>query len=493
MRRQARIKKITPVGKQEREMILMKNIENNNIKYVETPVKESFFTDYFHRVQEIVPVPNHTMNCILKTQLSMALSNARYYTKQGPVRASIGHLWLGPSGSNKTGARRYLEKTFLYLNPPRDKPKRLFSKHTPHSILANLNKVPEGIKFNGSPYAMAIIRDEASTLAKENRSGALSSTFEIYAEIMDNEVQDSGTTGRGNESYPEILYCTTWLTSTPIFLSHLSDQFWEQGIGFRFFYVKDEAPLRYNPLGGDGDTISKEILDDMSEKYFKILIHVRNVDATDEFKRKYVEYVDKLQVDRIEAHKNKDESMEVKATTKFQGQVLQLSMIHAASRVRYSNNYEELQIPNCRGDCKETILTMDTVDLENAIKDLEEYKDVFLDYYRQYQDRKRQAWNPAKITRIIEQIKRAYYDLIKDKKGYSVESVKDQKAGFIGYTAAPDKDGKWISQGYISQKLGMSMVDVKTALDSMVESGITERVTAKTKTKSATLIKIVGE
>ena len=37
------------------------------------------------------------------------------------------------------------------------------------------------------------------------------------------------------------------------------------------------------------------------------------------------------------------------------------------------------------------------------------------------------------------------------------------------------------------------MADVKTALDSMVESGITERVTAKTKTKSATLIKIVGE
>jgi hypothetical protein len=469
----------------------MINIENNNIKRVEPPDNESFFTDYFHRVQEIVPVPNHTMNCILKTQLSMALSNASYHTKQGPVRASIGHLWLGPSGSNKTGGRRFLEKTFLKLNPPQNNLKRLFSKHTPHNILENLNKVPYDIKYNGSPYAMAIIRDEASTLAKENRSGALSSTFEIYAEIMDNEVQDSGTTGRGNESYPEILYCTTWLTSTPIFLSHLSDQFWEQGIGFRFLYVKDEAPLRYNPLGGDGDIVSKEILDDMNEKYFKILCRVRNVNATDEFEKEYVRYVDKLQVDRIEAHNNKDESMEVKATTKFQGQVLQLSMIHAASRVRYSKNYEELQISNCQGDCKDTILIMDTVDLENAIKDLEEYKGVFLDYYRHYQDRKRQAWNPIKITRIIEQIKKVYYDLIKDQKGYNVDTMKDEKTGSIGYLAVTHENGKWISQGSISQKLGMSMVDVKIALDSLFESGIIERVTAKTKTKPATLIKIV--
>ena len=472
-------------------MILMENIENKNIKHVEEPANESFFTDYYHRVQEVVPVPDHVIKCILKTSISMGLKNASYRTKQGSIRASIGHLWLGQSGSNKTGARKFLEKTFYCLNPPSDNLTKLFSKHKPHSLLANLSKVPDDTKHNGSPYAMAIIRDEASTLAKENRSGALSSTFEIYAEIMDNEVQDSGTTGRGNESYPEILYCTTWLTSTLIFLNNLSDQFWEQGIGFRFFYVKDEAPLRYNPLGGDGDSETKKILDDMNEKYFKILSRIRNVIATEEFEKGYIEYVDKLQVARIEAHNNKDESMEVKATTKFQGQVLQLSMIYAASRILYSNNYDEIEYPNCRGDCIEIMLIMDRIDLENAIKDLEEYKDVFLDYYKQYQDRKRQAWTPVKITKTVDQIRRAYYDLIKDRKGYSIDRVNEQKTGFIGYTATPDKDGKWISQGYISQKLGMNKKDITTAFDSMVESGIIERVTAKTKTKPATLIRIL--
>ncbi len=471
----------------------MENKENNNINRVELPVSQSFFLDYFQRVQEIVPVPDHVLNCILKTQLSMALCNASYSTKQGPVRSSIGHLWLGPSGSNKTGARRFLETTFVHLNPFQVNTKRLFSKHTPHSILANLNKVPDETKHNGVPYAMAIIRDEASTLAKENRSGALSSTFETYAEIMDNEIQDSGTTGRGNESYPDILYCTTWLTSTPIFLNHLSDQYWEQGIGFRFFYVKDEAPLRYNPLGDDGETVSKELLEDMNEEYFKILRKIRRVDATDEFKQGYAEYVDQLQVARIEAHKNRDDSMEIKATTKFQGQVLQLAMIYAASRIKRDRNYLELEIPNCTGDCKEITLLMDTIDLQCAIKDLEEYKAVFLDYYDQYLNRRRQSWNPVKITRIVDQIKKAYSDLIREGKGYRVEREKDEKGIMTVYRATQDKKGEWASQGHIAQKLGMNKDDVKSALDSMLDSNGIEMINAKGKTKPVKIVKLLNE
>jgi hypothetical protein len=471
----------------------MENIENKNLNRVESPVIQSYFTDYFDRAREIVPVPNHVMKCVLKTQLSMALSNAKYSTKQGPIRASIGHLWIGPSGSNKTAARKFLERSFQYLNQSLGSQKRLFSKHTPQSILANLNRVPEGIKHNTVPYSMAIIRDEASTLAKENRSGALSSTFEMYAEMMDNEVQDSGTTGRGNESYPDILYCTTWLTSTPIFLNHLSDQYWEQGIGFRFFYVKDEAPLRYNPLGDDGEIALNELLEDMNEEYFKVLKQIRTVDASDSFKQGYAQYVDKLQVARIEAHETKDDTMEIKATTKFQGQVLQLAMIYAASRIKYDHNYIETEIPNCAGDCREMTLLMDLIDLECAITDLEEYKEIFLEYYDQYLNRRRQSWNPVKITRIVDQVKRAYSDLIREGKGYRIDPEKDSNGVLKVYQATPDKKGEWASQGHIAQKLGMNKEDVKSALDSMLEGNSIEMITAKGKTKPVKLVKLVKE
>jgi hypothetical protein len=138
--------------------------------------------------------------------------------------------------------------------------------------------------------------------------------------------------------------------------------------------VEDEPIVKYRPINGKKWSVEvKSLTQDIRTNYFPILQKISQISATEEFVNQYNEYVDEIQTKIQLAQQNHNETPEIEAIKKHQKIILQLSIIHAASRVRYYHNYRDLpKLENQVND--EFKLLMDLQDLESAMKDLEMYK-----------------------------------------------------------------------------------------------------------------------
>ncbi len=104
---------------------------------------------------------------------------------------------------NKTGAKNLLRDTFKKLYPSHW---YLFSKANWQFITKTLNELSPNEKQSGLAFNVAVIRDEVSTLAKHMKSGALGTSLEFYSDLMDNQLQEYGTSEV--EEKPIHLLCT---------------------------------------------------------------------------------------------------------------------------------------------------------------------------------------------------------------------------------------------------------------------------------------------
>ena len=85
------------------------------------------------------------------------------------------------------------------------------------------------------------------------------------------------------------------------------------------------------------------------------------------------------------------------------------------------------------------LLYVDVEDLENAIRDVEEYHKNMIRVYRQWQSMNQKF----DITTLIEKLKKAYKTIAKKaEKSYRVDFI-DQKDDSYSL-AVPDKEGAWV-------------------------------------------------
>ena len=110
--------------------------------------------------------------------------------------------------------------------------------------------------------------------------------------------------------------------------------------------------------------------------------------------------------------------------SKFPLKVLKYSIIYASSRMNFTDS---------------GLVYVDVEDLDNAIRDVEEYHKNMLLVYRQWQSMNQKF----DITNLIEKLKKAYKTIAKKaEKSYRVDWI-DQKEDSYSL-AVPDKDGTWV-------------------------------------------------
>lgn len=149
--------------------------------------------------------------------------------------------------------------------------------------------------------------------------------------------------------------------------------------------------------------------------------------------------------------------MEKKADKKYPEIVIKLSMIHCASR----DGWKE------KDGTK--YLYMELEDIENAIKDLEIYKENFIHAYNSYLYKKR---DKAKIEKIPDEDRKKIIRLIREapmdkRMEYREEYGEDKKLHLMGFKS---KDGKYVKKSYIYNKTGWGRKTILEVLGAMVLS-----------------------
>ena len=351
-----------------------------------------------------------------------ALHNCYFEDDLGSVYTNLSFIFVAPSSTDKTPLKRILAE--VYRKELKDQGMHFKSKFTTEGLMNFLNGYKKRYDDKGEEcprFNVMVLRDEASNLAKESKSGRSANIWEFLSECYDGEIDPYDTVRGRDQTYPEI-WMSLWFTSTPTLYQHLNDDFWEQGFGFRSLFIKPEKKP-YEPLR-DGSVREAAIQGIIAEMI--PLFNIEGALATEEWWRRYNEYVKPIrergndEIDKLEMAENTE--MAEKAEKKYPEIVIKLSMIHCASR----DGWKE----------KDGVkyLWMELQDLENAIRDLETYKENFIHAYNSYLFKKR---DKAKIEKIPDEDRKKIIRLIKEappdqRMDYRQEYGDDKKLHLVG-------------------------------------------------------------
>ena len=181
----------------------------------------------------------------------------------------------------------------------------------------------------------------------------------------------------------------------------LKKTFWFQGAGNRFLFVKSEK-IQIKEIKENEDS-NKDNLKEYLINELNLLHNIKMVKYTHEFLEQYNKYRQEIMEPIINLQTNYASSQDldnydVLSKIKYPVLVWKLSIIHAVSRGNFDN---ELAI-------------MDVQDLEEAIKDLEEYHKNAMEVFNYWLDQFTKDVEIKSSQKLINKFKRVIENLLKN-------------------------------------------------------------------------------
>lgn len=391
-------------------------------------------------------------------QIATNLINAVSANKKGKILPNLGFIWSEPSGSNKTpllisGINDFKDSVYkknIY---------KIFNTGTAKGMmqpLAREYKIDPKKKLN-----VMINWDEAQNILLMLKEASLSDIFVFMTQLIDNELQSYSTIARGEEEYPP-LTGNIWLSGVPEMIENIQKNFWFQGAGNRFLFVKSKEMI-IKDVDINTDIDNEDNIEDEEKKKQKeylanelnLLHNIKMIKPTYEFAIKYNEYRKKILNDikdiQIDYASSQDlDNYTVLSKIKYPVLVWKLSIIHAVSRGNFDN---ELAI-------------MDVQDLEEAIKDLEEYHENAMVAYNRWMERFTKDFEIKSSQRLMNKFKKTIaHILLEPENRFDIYTennlVKVRKS----------ENGKYVTHVKLIQNTNMMADDFNKAIETLESQG----------------------
>ena len=386
-------------------------------------ITDGIIEKYSGRFTNNSDTPLSVAKAYVQSAISSQLCRIVAEDSRGRVLPNLGFMWIGPSGIGKTPAleaiitpvEKLLRDGSIYSY------EKIYNRVTGEFLIHSIAHIKGEKRHN-----IALIWDEVSTLAKSAYNRSTSSLFETLNALYDGRLPGSGSVSRGDDGASNVYAGIFVMSGTPIFLKYIDEDFWNIGIGTRLDFLPYESlpPSDILPDPKEGHRIADEFIADLLK-----LRRIAKIEWLPEMWQKYNEYQKKIISEVRMVQEDLDSSLiqenfEVISRSKFPLKILKYSIIYASSRMNFTDS---------------GLLYVDVEDLDNAIRDVEEYHKNMLLVYRQWQSMNQKF----DITNLIEKLKKAYKTIAKRaEKSYRVDWI-DQKEDSYSL-AVPDKDGTWV-------------------------------------------------
>lgn len=415
-----------------------------------------FYSKYYQKIKDKTHTSETLLYSGMQYMLSLGLQNASISSEMGSVRPNIGVVGILPSGYSKSPMLNAIRDVLRFWDYGRNNHIQKFETFSPEGVKSFLNNLSEQEK--SQLYKMTILRDEVSTLAKSTKNGMMSvSGLEFLSDLIDGRVEQHDTRTSGHETFPDSVYCSMWLTGTAGFWTHITNDWWMQGIAFRMLH----------PLIGDMDTrgIKLEYSNNSLEElkpFIDSLTMITEFIPDDTFMTLYEQRT--IQIKEIQQRairEGKSENMEIQYYKKFPEIILKLAMIHKASMMEQP---KKISTDNETRDRYALFLTKE--DFDWAEKDFEMYRKGFLQAYNAYLDAQSERYRRIDTTTLENRFMK-YYNVVKDEKRLIYAINEDT-------TITKDDKGEWIRLSDLCRFANFNGFDKDAVIKSLLTKDLIE-------------------
>ena len=433
-------------------------INNDDMIHIQNAFRDlPFYSNYYQKIKDKTHTSETLLYSGMQYMLSLGLQNASISSEMGPVRPNIGVVGILPSGYSKSPMLNAIREVLRFWNYGRNNYIQSFETFSPEGVKSFLNKLSEEEKSH--LYKMTILRDEVSTLAKSIKNGMMSvSGLEFLSNLIDGRVDQHDTRTSGHETFPDLIYCPMWLTGTIGFWTHITSDWWSQGIAFRMLH----------PLIGDMDTrgiklgYSNNSLEEL-KPFIDSLTMITEFIPDDTFNELYEQRIKEIkEMQKRAILEGKSEDMEIQYYKKFPEIILKLAMIHKASMMEEP---KKISADNETRDRYALLLTKE--DFDWAEKDFEMYRKGFLQAYNAYLDAQSERYKRIDTTTLENRFMK-YYNVVKDEKRL-IYSINEDNI------ITKDDKGEWIRLSDICRFANFNGFDKDAVMKSLLTKGLIER------------------
>ena len=433
-----------------------------------------FFNKYYQKIKDKTHTSETLLYSGMQYMLSLGLQNASLASEMGSVRPNIGIIGIFPSGYSKSPILNAIRDVLRFWHFGNNNYVQKFETFSPEGVKSFLNNLSEQEK--SQLYKMTILRDEVSTLAKSTKNGMMSvSGLEFLSDLIDGRVEQHDTRTSGHETFPEAIYCSMWLTGTAGFWTHITNDWWTQGIAFRMLH----------PLIGDMDTrgIKLEYSNDSLEElkpFIDSLTLITEFIPDDSFKQLYTQRTNEIRKMQQQAiFEGKSENIEIQYYKKYPEIILKLAMIHRASMMQQP---KKISIPSETKDRYVLFLTKE--DFEWAEKDFSMYREGFLQAYNAYLDAQSERYRRIDTTALENRFMK-YYHIVKEEKKLTYTINEDS-------TISKHDKGVWVKLSDVCRFANFNGFDKDAVMKSLLTKDLIERQTCTSYQNEVVMVKLTS-
>ena len=409
----------------------------------------------FHKSTDADENPRKSMAIF---QISSSLINCVSANKKGRILPNMGFWWSDPSGMNKTP---------LLVSGVDDFAETVFKEHIKYESGTAKGLHKSLAKFYAEDpnkvRHVLITQDESQNISLMMKENIQADIYSFYCQAIDNRVQSYITIARGEEKAPP-LTVNIWLSGVPEMIEKSDKSFWFQGAGNRFLFVKSKEVAikdikRATVDEQEQSNIKKHLIEELN-----LLKRIKYVEYTDDFLMAYNEYrkeilepIAKVQSD-LSASQDVD-NYAILSRIKYPVLVWKLAIIHSASRGNFSGE----------------LLRMDTVDLQEAIKDLEEYHANAMEVFDYWLEKSTKDAEIRSSQMIKKKFQKHIISILKNPdKRWEIEmnKVKDREGiELYDIIAYKSEEGKWVKNSDLQSYANMLSGDFQQAVETLKEQG----------------------
>ena len=391
-------------------------------------------------------------------EIATAMSNAISANAKGKILPNLGFWWSEPSGTNKTP---------LLVSGIDDFMPTIYKDHVRYETGTAKGMMKSLAKFYSNDpdkkRDVMITWDEAQVLMAMLKENSLSDIYSFMCQMIDNRLQSYTTIARGEEKYPPITG-NIWLSGVPEMIEKSNKSFWFQGAGNRFLFVKSKRVcIKDIKRSSLDDKIKEEQRKHIIEE-LALLKNIKMVKYSDEFLKDYNEYRTEILQAIADVQSDLSSSQDIDnydvlSRSKYPVLVWKLAIIHSASRGNFDG--EELR--------------MESIDLQEAIRDLEEYHANAMEVFNYWLEKSTKDAEIRSSQMIKKKFEKHIMTILKNPdKRWDVENIKDKGKNGVEIfetIAYKSENGKWVSNGDLQPNANMLSGDFQQAVETLKEQG----------------------
>lgn len=430
----------------------MKSID---IDHIHTAFNEiPFYNRFYKQLKDRTHASETLLYSGMQFMLSLGAQNASVVSEMGVVRPNLTIVGIMPSGYSKSPMLNVIREVLKFWSINNINYVQKFETFSPEGVKSFLGKLSEEEKTR--LYKMAILRDEASTLAKSTKNGMMTTNgIEFLSYLVDGRVEQHDTRTSEHETFPEEVYCPIWLTGTNGFWAHIINDWWSQGIGFRAIY----------PLMGDMDTRGIKLeyspipLDDNLRKYLTdVLPSINSFQPDEEFSLLYYQKTEEIRhLQQNALYNGKSEDIEIQYYKKYPELILKLAMIH---RVAMMEKPLTMSADSLYQTKDMNILILTKEDFVWAEKDYQMFSRGFLQSYESYLDAQTERYKRVDTSVLETKFFKSYDKLIEKNERYDIDKN--------DYHIITNKKGDWVKLSRICQLANFNSMDKDMVIKSLL-------------------------